>query len=169
VVKRDGKTSKYKLDKPTKGESNIFKDGDDVYIISKSNNITKFSLKDRKTSWQKTIASVPLANFAFNGGRIYFTTLNNGFYILDGKTGKIEFIYSNVNRMNVAVHIKPIFYENLVIVTFNDGEVIIFDQNNRNILKKITNKYSGKTSVTLENNLLSVNNEKIDLNKIGKK
>ncbi|MDR2077525.1 MAG: PQQ-binding-like beta-propeller repeat protein [Rickettsiales bacterium] len=168
VVKKDNKTSKYRLNGPIKGEVNIFKNGDDVYVASKSNSITKFSLKDNKMVWHKTIASVPMANFAFNDGKLFFTTINNGFYILNGETGKIEFIYSNANRMTVSVCIEPMFYKNLIIVTFNDGEIIIFDKNSRNILKKITSKFLAKFSVALENNLLSVNDEKIDLDKIGK-
>jgi outer membrane protein assembly factor BamB len=170
VVKKEGKTLKYRLNRPTKGESNVFRDGDNVYIISVDNSVAKFSLKDSKMLWQKTIASVPMANFAFNGGKLYFTTLNNAFYILDGETGKIDFIYSNINRTSVTVCLKPLFYRNLVIVTFSDGEVIIFDRESKNIVKKIPSRLSGKKiSVTLENSLLSINDEKIDLNKIGKK
>ncbi|MDR2778061.1 MAG: hypothetical protein LBB13_00955 [Rickettsiales bacterium] len=169
VVKTDGKTTKYKLDSPIKGEPSIFRDEEDVYMISMTNNIAKFSLKNHSIAWQKTIASVPRANFTPAGGKLYFTTLNNSFYILDSETGKIEFIHSNANRTTITTCIKPILYKNLLVVTFNDGEVIIFDKNSRNILKKIASTPYGKTSVVLENNILTVNSEKIDLSKMGKK
>jgi outer membrane protein assembly factor BamB len=172
AVRKDNKILKFELGEPIKGEASFFRNGDDIFITSVTNNIIKFSLKDGAVLWKKTIGSVPQANLAFDGGRIYFTTFNNSLYILNYDTGKIEFIYDNADKKTITTCVKPIFYrkkeKNLMIVTFNDGEVVIFNANTRDILKRIPAEILKKTDVVLENNILRVDEKKIDLNTISK-
>ncbi|MDR2777603.1 MAG: PQQ-like beta-propeller repeat protein [Rickettsiales bacterium] len=172
VIRGNDGLSRFNLGDSIRGEADVFLNNGDAFVVSMSNSIIKFSLKDNAIVWKKSINSIPLANLAFNGSeKIYFTTIDNRFYILDYDTGRIEFIYSNVSERTVVHRIAPIYYrkKNLIVVTFNDGEVIIFGGRKNNILRVIYPGPARESSVTLENNLLTVNEEVIDLDKVGDK
>ncbi|GHU28503.1 hypothetical protein FACS1894152_6260 [Bacilli bacterium] len=171
IVKTETKKLKFKLGDSVKGDASTFRNGNDIFITSMSNELIKFSLETDTILWKKSIGSIPQANLSFNGNKeIYFTTIDNNFYILDYDTGKIEFIYDNLDERTITATVKPIYYEknNLIVVTFNGGEVIIFDNGSKEILQTIPTKPSGKVSVIVENNILMVDEQAIDLDKVSK-
>ncbi|MDR1494468.1 MAG: PQQ-like beta-propeller repeat protein [Rickettsiales bacterium] len=169
VLRKDGQTSKFGLGDSVKGDARTFVNGNDIFIVSKSNSIVKFSQKDNALAWKKSIGSVPLANLTFDSfKKIYFTTIDNKFYILDYETGRIDFMYSNIEEKTIAYCLKPILYKkrNFIVVTFNGGEVIVFDESSKKILKVISPGPFKDMDVTLEGSLLRVNEETMDLDKI---
>ncbi|MDR3079008.1 MAG: PQQ-like beta-propeller repeat protein [Rickettsiales bacterium] len=170
VIREGSESLKFSLGDSVKGAAEIFVNGSDIFIVSMANSIVKFSRESKALVWEKAIASVPLGNLAFDDSRrkIYFTTLDNRFYILDYDSGKIEFIYSNLEERTVTYRLKPLVYRkrNLLVVTFNGGEVIVFDGNKKNILKVISPGPLRDISVTLEGSLLEVSGETVDLDKI---
>ena len=101
---------------------------------NKSKNIIKISLIDKKIEWIKTINTIPENNFIFDEDYIYFNGINNNFYILNYKTGDIEYIYLNSNVSTINDVKKPIIHKNFVVAFFNDKRLVIFDKNNKKVL-----------------------------------
>ncbi|MDR1425977.1 MAG: PQQ-like beta-propeller repeat protein [Rickettsiales bacterium] len=174
VVKREGKSLKFNLRASVADKAKAFVNGDDVFVVSMSNRIVKFSITAGAIAWEKSIGSIPLDNLSFRDSKkVYFTTMDNRFYVLDYDTGKIEFLYSNINEKTIVHRIKPIYYQkkNLVVVTFNGGDVIIFDGANNSIVKTIPSGKGalGETSVSLSGHILKINEDLIDLDSVRKK
>ncbi len=112
----------------------IIKNNNDVFVISLSKNIIKISLIDKKIEWIKTINTIPENNFIFDEDYIYFNGINNNFYILNYKTGDIEYIYLNSNASTINDVKEPIIHKNFVVAFFNDKRLVIFDKNNKKVL-----------------------------------
>ncbi len=139
----------------------IVKNGSDIFIISLSKNIIKISLTNKKVDWIKTINTVPENNFTFDDSNIYFNGINNNFYILNYKTGDIEYIYLNSNVSTITEIKKPIIYKNFIIAFFNENRLIVFNKNNKQIfLDKSYNK------ITVNDGILNIDGKIFDLNKI---
>lgn len=144
------------------GETEIFEDKDYIFLISASNGIVKMSPKERKIIWKQKIASIPQKNLSFDEKYIYFTSIDNKFYILNYETGKTEFIYYTYsNERNLMNNIKPMFYKNAIVVVFGNGETVIFNKANRKVLKKLTKKEILDESVIIDNGILKMNNEDV--------
>lgn len=142
----------------------IIKNKDDIFVISISKNITKLSTTEKNISWVKSINTIPEDNFTFDEDNIYFNGINNNFYILNYKTGDIEYIYINSNVGTINNVKKPIIYNNKIIAFFNDNRVIIFDKISKKVL--FDKKYNGDFVEKIENNTLKINEEFIDLKKL---
>lgn len=151
-----------------KGKPKVFRDKNNLFITSLSNGIIKISLDSTKIIWGKLITSIPQKNLVFDEKNIYFTTVDNKFYILDYDTGETKFIYYNYVINALTNSIKPILYKDFVIVTFDNGEIIIFDKNSKKIVKKLQDKSSLEdNSIVLENNILKTKKEKVNLDKLS--
>lgn len=147
-----------------KGKPKAFRDKNNLFITSLSNGIIKISLEKTKITWKKLITSIPQKNLVFDDKNIYFTTIDNKFYILDYDTGETKFIYYNYATDIFNNSIKPILYKNFVIVTFDNGEIIIFNKNTRKIIEKLHDKSSlDENSIILENNILKTKKLEINL------
>ena len=150
------------------GEVGIFEDKDNIFIVSASKGIIKISAKDGKILWKQKIASIPQKNLSFDEKYIYFTSIDNKFYVLNYKDGKTEFIYYTYSsERNLMNNVKPIIYKNAIVVVFGNGETVIFDKKTRKVLRKLPRKEIFDESVTVNNGILKMNNENIlDLNKL---
>lgn len=150
------------------GEVSIFEDKDNIFIISASKGIVKMSAKDGKILWKQKIASIPQKNLSFDEKYIYFTSIDNKFYMLNYEDGKTEFIYYTYSsERNLMNNVKPITYKNTIVVVFGNGETVIFDKKTRKVLRKLPRKEIFDESVTVNNGILKMNNENIlDLNKL---
>lgn len=150
------------------GEVGIFEDKDNIFIVSASKGIVKMSAKDGKILWKQKIASIPQKNLSFDEKHIYFTSIDNKFYILNYENGKTEFIYYTYSsERNLMNNIKPIVYKNATAVVFGNGETIIFNKKTKKVLRKLPQKEIFDESVAVDNGILRINNESIlDLNKL---
>ena len=162
--------TKVKLNSPEyiNGEVTPIEDKDSLFLISASGGIVKMSLENKKVLWKKKIASIPQKNLSFDNGHIYFTSIDNKFYILNYETGETEFIYYTYSTKRTLMNsVKPIIYKNAIIVVFGNGEIVVFDKKSKKVLKKLNEKEIIDDSVILENGILKINNKNaLDINKL---
>jgi outer membrane protein assembly factor BamB len=141
--------------------------GNYIYVTGATNMLLKVSAVDGTIQWQKTIAAVPNANLVLNANKIYFTTLANELYVLDDDTGNIEFIYPQPLQRTITSHQQPIFYGQLLLVSFNDGSVIIFHKETLKPLRKLVPlDLSGDPTMVLKENILQLQDQQINLDNV---
>lgn len=164
----DGAKVKLDLSEYINGEISVFEDKSNVFIVSASKGIIKMSAKDGKICWKQKIASIPQRNLSFDEKHVYFTSIDNKFYILNYENGETEFIYYTYSsERSLMNNVKPIIYKNAIVVVFGNGETIIFDKKTKKVLKKLPRKEIFDDSVMVENGILKMNDENIlDLNKL---
>lgn len=170
LIYKNATGAKVKLQLPeyVNGEVDVFEDGDNIFVVSASRGIVKISTKDGKVCWKQKIAFIPQKNLSFDREYIYFTSIDNKFYILNYESGKTEFIYYTYStERNLMNNVKPMIYKNVIVVVFGNGETIIFDKETKKVLKKLPQKEIIDDSVMIKNGILRMNDENIlDLNNL---
>lgn len=140
---------------------------DSLFVTSLANGILKISLESGKVLWRKMLSSIPQNNLVFDDKYVYFTTADGKFYMLDQGTGDTAFLYYNYSSDFITNDIKPILYKNLVVVTFDNGDLLILDRDSKKVLKKFNDKplLYGET-IELKGNRLLTKTKQINLDEI---
>jgi outer membrane protein assembly factor BamB len=135
IIRENGDVKKVSLGRGNPRFYKINEFGSAVYVGFESGKIVKIDKELGKILWEKELGAPVNVDFGFDENNMYLVSINNDFHVLDQTAGETKFVYYNSNRVTILKQIAPAVVSEGVLVTFNDGKVILFDRTNWKILR----------------------------------